>query len=70
MTSFTVKGMHCKSCSMLIQEELEDLGVTNVSITVDDATQTGTVNFETDKDTAELKAAIEALGEYKVSYED
>ena len=28
---FKVKGMHCKSCEMLINDSLEDLGVNSVT---------------------------------------
>lgn len=63
--TLTVKGMHCKSCKMLIEDELEDLGAENVNVSVDETTQTGTVRCEyPDKDV--VVKAIQELGEYTV----
>lgn len=42
-----VKGMHCKSCEMIIEDALEDAGATN--ITTDHTT--GTVTFKGITDT-------------------
>lgn len=62
----TVKGMHCKSCKMLIEEELEDIGAQNIHVTVDEAKQTGVVMCEhEDKDA--VVSAITSLGEYDVA---
>jgi len=58
-----VNGMHCNSCKMLIQDELEDLGAKNIKITLDEANQKGTVECEIADKSAAIKA-IEALGDY------
>jgi copper chaperone CopZ len=42
---FKIKGMHCKSCEMLIQESLEDIGVKVKSISHTD----GTINIDYDE---------------------
>lgn len=50
---------------MLIEEELEDLGATNIKVAFDETTQKGSAEFSgIDKETA--KKAVEELGEYKV----
>ena len=61
----TVKGMHCKSCKMLIEDELEDLGAQDVEVTMDDSAQEGKVRFDHD-DPQAVADAIEALGDYEV----
>jgi copper chaperone CopZ len=38
-----VKGMHCKSCKMLVEETLLDIGVKDISISIDEKKQLGTV---------------------------
>jgi copper chaperone CopZ len=61
----TVDGMHCKSCAMLVQDELEDLGAKDVKVSlVQD--KVGSVTLKTEKSREQIIAAIEALGEYKV----
>jgi copper chaperone CopZ len=62
----TVDGMHCRSCVMLVQDELEDLGANNVSVKLDELSKKGTVSLVTDKSRADIIKAIESLGEYKV----
>lgn len=42
-----VKGMHCKSCEMLIADALEEAGATNISADH----KTGTVTFKGITDT-------------------
>ena len=64
MTTLTVMGMHCKSCVMLIQDSLEDLGVTKIKIELDEKKQIGKVSFEY-KNTKKVVEAIEKEG-YKV----
>lgn len=63
---FTIEGMHCESCKMLVEEELEDAGAQNVSVSVDPAKQRGTASFESDLDREELVSLIEDLGEYTI----
>ena len=64
----TVKGMHCNSCKMLIEEELEDLGAQDINITFDAATQIGHVTCELDDEQAAIDT-ISELGEYEVTRE-
>ena len=45
-----VKGMHCKSCKMLIEDALDDLGVKS---NVDNEKGTATIDFDENKITAE-----------------
>jgi len=59
--TFTVKGMHCKGCAMLVQDALEQAGAKNIAIKVDEKAQVGTVSCE-GNDRASLKASIEAEG--------
>lgn len=58
-----VKGMHCKSCSMLIEDVLEDLGVKSK---VNDKEGIAIVEFDENKVSEEkIRAAIKKEG-YKV----
>ena len=59
----TVKGMHCKSCVMLVTDALAEIGASNVSIALDEKKQEAVVSFEGDK--AKAVAAIKEAG-YKV----
>ncbi|MFA4887084.1 MAG: heavy metal-associated domain-containing protein [Candidatus Nanoarchaeia archaeon] len=47
-----VKGMHCKSCVMLITDALEENGIKKVKISLDEKKQIGKVSFEGDKEKA------------------
>ena len=58
-----VKGMHCKSCSMLIEDALEDLGAKSK---VNDKEGIAVVEFDENKVSEEkIRAAIKKEG-YKV----
>jgi len=57
-----VKGMHCKSCAMLIEDSLTELGATEVKVDV----AKGIVTLISDKDKKTITKAIETAGEYKV----
>lgn len=66
-----VKGMHCKSCEMLIKEALEEVkGVNKVDISVDIPAKTGVASIEYDeskiKDYKVLKDVIRKQGNYEV----
>ncbi|MDO8622946.1 MAG: heavy-metal-associated domain-containing protein [archaeon] len=55
-----IKGMHCKSCSMLIKSELEDTGV---KAEINHETGKATVEFDEKKTTLEkIKATIKEAG--------
>ena len=64
MTTINVQGMHCKSCVMLIQDALEEIGAKNVKISLDEKKQIGKVSFEY-KDPKKVVETIEKEG-YKV----
>jgi copper chaperone CopZ len=64
--TLTVKGMHCKSCSMLISEALEDAGAKDVSVKLDEKKHVGTVTLTSPLPKEKLKAIIEEQGEYTV----
>lgn len=58
--TYAVKGMHCPSCAMLIEGELEDRGIVG---TCSYAKQTIEVETEkTDVPTHLVKEAVEAAG--------
>ena len=60
-----IKGMHCKSCKMLIEDALEDLGVKS---NVDNEKGTATIEFDESKITEEkIKDAIKKEG-YQVEW--
>ncbi len=65
-TEFKVKGFHCKSCKMLVEDVAEDFpSITSCKVDV----ESGKVTIEhSDKlDLNKFKKEIEALGDYKVS---
>ncbi len=64
-SKLSVKGMHCKSCKMLVEEALSDIGATNVSISIDEKKQIGTVSFS-HSDPSKAKEAIRKEG-YEVA---
>ena len=64
-TTFLVKGMHCNSCKMLIEEACSEIS----------GVKSGIVDFKTGKmviehseklDLKKLKKKIESLGEYEI----
>ncbi|MEU9125660.1 heavy-metal-associated domain-containing protein [Streptomyces sp. NPDC048506] len=61
-----VEGMHCNSCGLLIDDELEDIPGVRSSAT-DMKTGRTTVRLEegADLDVAALVAAVQQAGEYK-----
>jgi len=59
-----IEGMHCPSCSMLISDALEDVGVDNSNI--DSETGIGIIEFDESKVSLDkIKKTIEDEG-YKV----
>jgi len=64
MTKFNlnVNGMHCKSCSMLIKEALEEIGASNIKINLDEKKQVGKVSFDYKGNKEEAIKAIEKEG--------
>lgn len=61
-----VKGMHCKSCVMLVQEALEEASAKNISIKLDEKKQLGTLSLDTNLTKAKLKTLIAEQGDYTV----
>lgn len=64
-TIITIKGTHCKSCKMLIEEVCSEIpGVK--ACTVDFKTGKTVIEHDGKIDLKKLKKEIEAVGEYKV----
>lgn len=61
-----VNGMHCKSCSILIQEALEEAGAKNVSVQLDEKKKTGTLSLDTTLTKSKIAAIIKDQGDYEV----
>ncbi len=60
-----IEGVHCKSCKMVIEDNLQELGATNIKVTVDEKTQKGTVACDYAGDKLDIVNAIKKEG-YKV----
>lgn len=64
-TTFTINGMHCNSCKMLIEEVCAEIaGVKSCS--VDFKTGKTVLEHEEKLDIQKLKKEIESIGKYKV----
>ncbi|MDP3698965.1 MAG: heavy metal-associated domain-containing protein [Nanoarchaeota archaeon] len=64
-TIVTIKGTHCQSCKLLIEEACSEMpGVK--SCTVDFKTGKTVIEHDGKLDLKKLKKVIEGLGEYKV----
>lgn len=61
-----IKGMHCKSCSMLVRDIMEEHEAEVLSIDVDEKKHIGHVEIETASPVQEIIDAIESEGEYTV----
>ena len=57
-----VKGMHCKSCTVLVTDALTELGASNVSIKLDEKKQEAVVTFDFEGDKKQAIAMIEKEG--------
>lgn len=66
-TTIKVKGTHCKSCKMLIEDVCSDISGVQSCI-VDFKTGTTIIEHEPSVDLRKLAKEIEALGEYKVKF--
>ncbi len=62
--SLKVEGMHCKSCEVLVKEELEDAGATDVQVSVNKGTVVATIDEKKISET-KVRQIIEKEG-YKV----
>lgn len=66
-TSFMVKGTHCNSCKLLIEDVCNEIkGVQ--SCTVDFKTGKAVLEHDGTVDLNKVKKEIEALGKYKVIF--
>ncbi len=60
-----IEGMHCKSCVMLVEDSLEELGAKDIKIDLDEKTQKAVLSCEYDKDKMDIINTIKKEG-YKV----
>ena len=60
-----IEGVHCKSCKMVIEDNLQELGAKEIHVTVDEKKKTGTVTCEYDGDPINIVNSIKKEG-YKV----
>ncbi|MCX5009470.1 cation transporter [Streptomyces sp. NBC_00555] len=66
-----IDGMHCTSCGLLIEDELEDLpGVRSAATDVRAGRSVVRLEDGADIDTAALVAAVEAAGDYTARIAD
>lgn len=63
--NLNIEGVHCNSCKMIIEDNLQELGAKNITVAVDEKKQTGTVACEYSGDKLDVVAAIKKEG-YKV----
>ncbi len=63
--NYQIQGMHCKSCVMIVQDALEELGAKNIKISLDEKKQIGSVSLDFEGDKKEIIKIIEKEG-YKV----
>lgn len=59
---FTIAGVHCKSCKMLIEEELQELGAKDIAVGIDEKKKTGSVSCEYDGDAKKVYQAVKKAG--------
>jgi copper chaperone CopZ len=62
---FNVEGMHCKSCVMLVQDSLDDIGAKDVKIGLDEKSKTAVVSCDYEGDKMDVINTIKKEG-YKV----
>ncbi|HLD25278.1 MAG TPA: heavy-metal-associated domain-containing protein [Patescibacteria group bacterium] len=55
--TYKIDGMHCPSCAMMIEGELEDRGITGQC-----SFATGIIEVEGEPDERVVKASVEAAG--------
>ena len=59
---FTISGMHCKSCVVLITDSLEELGAKQIKLIFDEKKQLGKLELEYSGNIQEIKKTIEKEG--------
>lgn len=68
-TRLTIKGMHCGSCKMLIEDVCKDIaGVT--SCVVDVQEESAVIEHDSSVDSRKIIAEISSLGDYKVTIKE
>lgn len=60
-----IEGVHCNSCKIIIEENLQEIGATHITVTVNEKTQKGTVACDYSGDKLDIVNAIKKEG-YKV----
>ena len=66
-TTLTIKGMHCESCKVLIEDVCKEFaGVTSSNVNF--KTGKGEIEHTKPLDKQKLKKEIEALGDYTVAF--
>ena len=65
--NLNVEGMHCKSCKILINDVLQELGASSISIEADEKRKIGKISFDYSGDKKNVISAIEKEG-YKVKW--
>ncbi len=60
-----IEGVHCTSCKMVIEDNLQELGAKDIHVAVDEKKKTGTVACEYDGDKLDIINSIKKEG-YKV----
>ncbi len=60
--NLSLKGTHCQSCKMVIEDVLSDLGATSVNIEINEKAQTGKVSCQFSGDKKQVVEAIEKEG--------
>ena len=63
--NLNVKGMYCKSCGILLNDILGEVGASGILIDVDEKKKIGKISFNYSGNEKEAVAAIEKEG-YKV----
>ncbi len=65
--TFEIKGIHCSSCQMLIEDILQDEGVKVTKFAADMKKQTALMTVDTKLSEDEIIEIIKSAGEYKVT---
>jgi len=60
--TLNVKGMHCKSCILLVKEALEEIGASNINIKLDEKNQVGKLYYEFEGNESKIISAIKKEG--------
>ena len=64
---FRVKGMHCNACKILVSEALEEAGIPDISVEINEKMKTGKVTVLSGLPRAKIVKIIQEQGDYKVA---